>query len=44
LLLHETLGVDVLITARSWYALSQKEFHELVDLAKWPLGAGQCHS
>ena len=30
--LHQTPGIDVLMTARSWYANANKEFNELVDL------------
>ena len=31
--LHSVTGADVLITARSWYAHSRKDFQELVDLS-----------
>jgi hypothetical protein len=31
--LHSATGVDVLVTARSWYAHSRKDFQELVDLS-----------
>lgn len=31
--LHQTPGVDVVLTARSWYAHSKKEFTTLIDLA-----------
>jgi hypothetical protein len=34
--LNGTPGVDVLLTARSWYAHSKKDFQELVDLATAP--------
>ena len=32
--LHETPGVDVLLTSRSWYAVDQREFQELVHIAQ----------
>jgi hypothetical protein len=35
-IVHETPGVDVLVTARSWYANSRKEFRELADLSLEP--------
>jgi hypothetical protein len=35
--LHGTPGVDVVLTARSWYAHTRKEFQTLVDLAESPL-------
>jgi len=34
--LSSTSGIDVLITARSWYAHSKKEFKTLIDLAMEP--------
>lgn len=30
--LHNFQGIDVLLTARTWYANTQKEFHVLVDM------------
>jgi hypothetical protein len=35
--LHSQPGVDVVLTARSWYAYSTKEFQQLVDLALGPM-------
>lgn len=34
--LHSTPGADVLLSARSWYAHSQKDFQTLIDLASAP--------
>jgi hypothetical protein len=35
--LHSEPGVDVLLTARSWYAYTTKEFQTLIDLTTKPL-------
>jgi hypothetical protein len=32
--LHQAPGIDVVLTARSWYAYSTKDFHTLVDLTE----------
>jgi hypothetical protein len=34
--LHSAPGIDVVVTARSWYAHSRKELQTLVDLARSP--------
>ncbi len=36
--LHSEPGVDVLLTARSWYAYTTKEFEDLIDLTDKRLG------
>lgn len=36
-ILHETPGIDVIITARTWYKNANKEFIPLIDLAKVPM-------
>ena len=38
-MLHETPCVDVVLTARSWYAYAKKEFQPLVDLSQSELSA-----
>lgn len=35
--LHRTAGVDVVITTRSLYARSHKEFFDLIDLSSYPM-------
>lgn len=35
-ILHRTAGVDVLITARSWYVQLFREFNDLINLSSFP--------
>ncbi|MBF0136294.1 MAG: hypothetical protein H7833_13460 [Magnetococcus sp. DMHC-1] len=37
--LHREAGIDVLVTARSRFARSSKDFHDLLDLNEYPMSA-----